>query len=138
MLNMQYVMIWLQITAVEKTKISSCLGVEIGKFITGSSVRTCGFSYSGTQAVFSTDVQMKATCEIFIIDVRNADSSLGEYACLAPSPVSNMSDLYSELQVLESGQSNFSSLMWNLRLLPNIGVADGSNPQLFETSLKIH
>lgn len=54
-------------------------GSEIGMIKTSSSVRTCNFSYSANMASYSTDTTMKQLCEIFIIDVRNADNSIGMY-----------------------------------------------------------
>jgi translation initiation factor 3 subunit I len=53
-------------------------GKEIGRISTASSVRTCNFSYSANMAMYSTDKQMGNQCEMFIIDVRNADDSIGE------------------------------------------------------------
>uniref|UniRef100_T1GQS6 Serine-threonine kinase receptor-associated protein n=1 Tax=Megaselia scalaris TaxID=36166 RepID=T1GQS6_MEGSC len=54
--------------------------VEYGKVLasipTKSSVRTTNFSYSGNQAAYTTDKAMGQNCELFIIDVRTADSSL--------------------------------------------------------------
>lgn len=57
-------------------------GKEIGKVGTGTSVRTCMFSYSANTAVFSTDKRMNVNCEINIIDVRNADASIGKLSTL--------------------------------------------------------
>lgn len=54
--------------------------VEFGKVLASipakSSVRTTTFSYSGNQAAYTTDKAMGQNCELFIIDVRTADSSL--------------------------------------------------------------
>lgn len=54
--------------------------VEFGKVLASipakSSVRTTNFSYSGNQAAYTTDKAMGQNCELFIIDVRTADSSL--------------------------------------------------------------
>jgi len=53
-------------------------GKEIGQLTTNSSVRTCGFSYSANLAVFSTDKALGHQCEMFIMDVRNVDSTLSQ------------------------------------------------------------
>lgn len=45
---------------------------------TNSSVRACGFSYSANLAVFSTDKALGHQCEMFIMDVRNVDSTLSQ------------------------------------------------------------
>lgn len=52
------------------------LGKSIATITCKSSIRTCNFSYSGNQAAYSTDKTMGQSCELSIIDVRNADSSL--------------------------------------------------------------
>uniref|UniRef100_U5EMH0 Eukaryotic translation initiation factor 3 subunit I n=1 Tax=Corethrella appendiculata TaxID=1370023 RepID=U5EMH0_9DIPT len=51
-------------------------GIEIASIECKSSVRTCSFSYSGNQAAYSTDRAMNNNCELFVIDVRNADESI--------------------------------------------------------------
>ncbi|XP_034472468.1 eukaryotic translation initiation factor 3 subunit I [Drosophila innubila] len=53
-------------------------GSVIASIPTKSSVRTSTFSFSGNQAAYSTDKAMGQNCELFIIDVRNADSTLSE------------------------------------------------------------
>lgn len=55
-------------------------GTVIASIAAKSSVRTCNFSFSGNQAAYSTDKAMGQNCELFIIDVRTADSSLSEQA----------------------------------------------------------
>lgn len=65
--------------------------VENGKSIATiqakSSVRTCNFSYSGNQAAYSTDKAMGHSCELFIIDVRTADSSIANADAILRIPV---------------------------------------------------
>ncbi|XP_067002622.1 eukaryotic translation initiation factor 3 subunit I [Anabrus simplex] len=62
-------------------------GKEIGKVGANSSVRTCLFSYSANMAVYSTDKQYGHQCEMFIIDVRNADESVGSAAPIMRIPI---------------------------------------------------
>ncbi|PSN54575.1 Eukaryotic translation initiation factor 3 subunit I [Blattella germanica] len=54
-------------------------GCQVGKIENCSSVRSCNFSYSANMAAYSTDAHLRQQCEIFIIDVRNADESIGKY-----------------------------------------------------------
>lgn len=53
-------------------------GDEIGRINTASAVRSCAYSYSANMAAYSTDNTMGKQCEIFIVDVRNADSTIGD------------------------------------------------------------
>jgi len=62
-------------------------GSQIGEITTKSSVRTCGFSYSGNMAVYSTDKAMRQECEIFVVDVRNVDTSIGDASPIIRIPV---------------------------------------------------
>lgn len=53
------------------------IGCQIGEIKNTSSVRSCNFSYSANMAAYSTDAHLRQQCEILIIDVRNADESIG-------------------------------------------------------------
>jgi translation initiation factor 3 subunit I len=55
------------------------VGYQIGKIENSSSVRSCIFSYSANLAAYSTDAHLGQQCEILIIDVRNADDSIGNF-----------------------------------------------------------
>lgn len=59
--------------------ISLFIGSQIGKIENSSSVRSCNFSYSANMAAYSTDAHLGQQCEILIIDVRNADESIGNF-----------------------------------------------------------
>lgn len=53
-------------------------GVEIGMLSVQSAIRTCVFSYSSNMAVYSTDATYGLSCELLVIDVRNADESFNK------------------------------------------------------------
>jgi len=64
--------------------ISLFVGCQIGKIENSSSVRSCNFSYSANMAAYSTDAHLGQQCEMLIIDVRNADESIGNFfSCVA-------------------------------------------------------
>lgn len=71
-------------------------GNDLGTIDCNSAVRTVNFSYSGNQASYSTDMAMKHNCELFIIDVRNVDSS-------NQSPV---------LKLTMNQQTKITSMLW--------------------------
>lgn len=75
-------MFWFLFISLFHLKMSMVSGVEIGNINTNSSVRTCNFSYSANMAAFSTDTARKQVCEIIIVDVRNADKSIGKAVIL--------------------------------------------------------
>lgn len=64
-------------------------GTVIASIAAKSSVRTCNFSYSGNQAAYTTDKAMGQNCELFIIDVRNADSSIAHQDPTLRIPILN-------------------------------------------------
>ncbi|XP_075229066.1 eukaryotic translation initiation factor 3 subunit i [Lycorma delicatula] len=95
-------------------------GVEIGKIDTASSVRTCAFSYSANMAAYSTDNTMGKQCEIFIVDVRGADSSIGDSQpimriSVEPSPkVTSL--LWGPLdETVITGHENGEIIQWDLK-----------------------
>lgn len=75
-----------------------CTGTEVGTVTTKSSVRTCGFSYSGNMAVYSTDKAMGQMCEIFVVDVRNVDTSIADSDPIIRIPVPDSKVNYSSLK----------------------------------------
>lgn len=95
-------------------------GKEIGKVSTGTSVRTCMFSYSANTAVFSTDKRMNTNCEIHIIDVRNADASLEHQDPIMRIPVDGSkvtSILWGPLdETIISGHEDGKITMWDLKM----------------------
>lgn len=52
-------------------------GKEVSNFVTGSAVRTCGFSHNGNYLMYSTDAALGFDCEIFLYDIRVTDSPIG-------------------------------------------------------------
>lgn len=46
-------------------------GKELANLVTGSAVRTCGFSYSGKQVFYTTDKAMGRACEISLFDIND-------------------------------------------------------------------
>ncbi|KAJ6643707.1 Eukaryotic translation initiation factor 3 subunit I [Pseudolycoriella hygida] len=64
-------------------------GTTIATIKCKSPGRTCGFSYSGNQAAYSNDSSMGQTCEVTIIDVRNADSNLSTADPILRIPISS-------------------------------------------------
>lgn len=97
--------------------------VEVGSVIASipakSSVRTCNFSYSGNQAAYSTDKAMGQNSELFIIDVRTADSSLAEQnpilrIPMTPSKITSM--LWGPLdETIITGHDNGQISIWDIR-----------------------
>ncbi|XP_055607105.1 eukaryotic translation initiation factor 3 subunit I [Uranotaenia lowii] len=74
-------------------------GRTLGTIQCNSASRTANFSYSGNQASYSTDKAMGHNCELFIIDVRNVDSSIS-----GQSPVLKLT--------MNAEQSKITSMMW--------------------------
>lgn len=54
-------------------------GKELANFENGSAVRTCGFSFSGHDVMYSTDKTMGRSCEVLFFDTRD-QSQLGEWS----------------------------------------------------------
>lgn len=105
-------------------KLWDCeIGKEIGTIPTKSSVRTCNFSYSANMAAFTTDKAMGNLCEIFIIDTRNADSSIqtADPILRIPAPDSRVSSLlWGTLdEVLLTGHENGEIIQWDLKVIVN-------------------
>lgn len=95
-------------------------GVEIGDIQTNSSVRTCNFSYSANMAVYSTDKAMGHNCEIFIIDVRNVDSSLRDSPPILRIPINGprvSSLLWGAIdETLLTGHENGEIIQWDVKV----------------------
>lgn len=94
-------------------------GTVIGSIPTKSSVRTCNFSYSGNQAAYSTDKAMGQNSELFIIDVRTADSSIAEQAPTLRIPMLQSkitSMLWGALdETIITGHDNGQISIWDIR-----------------------
>nr|XP_036214734.1 eukaryotic translation initiation factor 3 subunit I isoform X2 [Bactrocera oleae] len=94
-------------------------GTVIASIPAKSSVRTCNFSYSGNQAAYSTDKAMGQNCELFIIDVRTADSSIEEQVPILripmlPSKITSM--LWGPLdETIITGHDNGQISIWDIR-----------------------
>ncbi|XP_018320997.1 eukaryotic translation initiation factor 3 subunit I [Agrilus planipennis] len=94
-------------------------GKQIGNISTNSSVRACNFSYSANMACFVTDKAMKNICEIFIMDVRNADDSIGDADPILRIPVNGprvSSLLWGTLdETVITGHENGEIIQWDLK-----------------------
>lgn len=102
-------------------KIWDCeTGKPIGNITTNSSVRACNFSYSANMAAYATDKAMGHQCEIFIIDVRNADDSIGQADPILRIPVNGSrvsSLLWGALdETLLTGHENGEITIWDLKV----------------------
>ncbi|XP_065184075.1 eukaryotic translation initiation factor 3 subunit I-like [Sycon ciliatum] len=51
-------------------------GTQLHELKTFSAVRACGFSYSGSQVLISTDSQMGKPCELSIFDINRTDKAI--------------------------------------------------------------
>lgn len=95
-------------------------GKEIGNIDTNSSVRTCLFSYSGNMAVYTTDKAMKQPCEIFVIDVRNADKSFSSNDPILRIPIKSgrvSSILWDNLdEHIITGHENGDIIKWDVKV----------------------
>jgi translation initiation factor 3 subunit I len=95
-------------------------GVTIATIDCKSSVRRCNFSYSGNQAAYSTDKAMGFNCELFIIDVRNADSSLNKADPVLKMPMAQSkitSMVWGALdESIITGHENGQISRWDLRM----------------------
>ncbi|XP_055844498.1 eukaryotic translation initiation factor 3 subunit I [Episyrphus balteatus] len=97
--------------------------VEYGSVVASipakSSVRTTHFSYSGNQAAYSTDKAMGQNSELFIIDVRNADSSISEQDPILRIPMLQSkitSMLWGALdETIITGHENGQISLWDIR-----------------------
>lgn len=94
-------------------------GTIIASIDAKSSVRTCSFSYSGNQAAYSTDKAMGQNSELFIIDVRNADSSLSNHDPILriPMPLSKITSmLWGPMdETIITGHDNGQISIWDIR-----------------------
>lgn len=103
-------------------KVWDCeTGTEIGHITTNSSVRTCMFSYSATMAAYSTDKAMKHPCEIFIIDTRTVDESIGSGQPILRIPMEGSkisSMLWGPLdEYVITGHENGELIQWDLKVI---------------------
>lgn len=95
-------------------------GRVLGNIPTASSSRTANFSYSGNQASYSTDKAMGHNCELFIIDVRNVDSSISNQSPVLKLTMNQQSKITSCLwgaldETIITGHENGSIRIWDLR-----------------------
>jgi len=95
-------------------------GKSLGKVQTKTSVRTCVFSYSGQQAVYSTDSQMGYPSEIFIIDLRMVDSTFGDNDPVMRIPLTGAPKATSMVwgsldEYIISGHENGDLAQWDLK-----------------------
>lgn len=94
-------------------------GTVIASIPAKSSVRTCNFSYSGNQAAYSTDKAMGQNSELFIIDVRTADSSIAEQNPILRIPMLQSkitSMLWGPLdETIITGHDNGQISIWDIR-----------------------
>lgn len=95
-------------------------GRVLGTIPTTSSSRTANFSYSGNQASYSTDKAMGHNCELFIIDVRNVDSSISNQSPVLKLTMNQQSKITSCLwgaldETVITGHENGSIRIWDLR-----------------------
>lgn len=94
-------------------------GSVIASIAAKSSVRTTHFSYSGNQAAYSTDKAMGQNSELFIIDVRNADSSISEQDAILRIPMLQSkitSMLWGALdETIITGHENGQISLWDIR-----------------------
>ena len=83
-------------------------------------MRTCVFSYSGQQAVYSTDSQMGYPSEIFIIDLRMVDSTFGDNDPVMRFPLTGAPKATSMVwgsldECIISGHENGDLAQWDLK-----------------------
>lgn len=94
-------------------------GNSVAMIPTKSSARTVGFSYSGNQAAYSTDKAMGNICELFVIDVRNPDSSLNDGDAILRIPVSHSKITAMHWGTMDetiiTGHENGQITLWDLR-----------------------
>lgn len=100
-------------------------GKLVGKLETKSAVRTCAYSYSGNMATYTTDKAMGNLCEIFLIDVREADT-IGESDPILRIPIDESkvtSILFGTLdEFLITGHENGDLCQWDLKTGKKIKV----------------
>ncbi|XP_017773651.1 PREDICTED: eukaryotic translation initiation factor 3 subunit I [Nicrophorus vespilloides] len=95
-------------------------GKEIASISTNSSVRTCNFSYSANMAAYCTDKALKHMCEMFIVDTRIVDDSLGSAEPILRIPINGprvSSLLWGALdETLLTGHENGEIIQWDLKM----------------------
>lgn len=95
-------------------------GHALGTIPCTSACRTANFSYSGNQASYSTDKAMGHNCELFIIDVRNVDSSISGQSPVLKLTMNQQTKITSMLwgaldETVITGHENGSIRIWDLR-----------------------
>uniref|UniRef100_A0A0K8TS97 Eukaryotic translation initiation factor 3 subunit I n=1 Tax=Tabanus bromius TaxID=304241 RepID=A0A0K8TS97_TABBR len=94
-------------------------GAQVASLSAKSPVRTTNFSYSGNMAAYTTDKAMSQNCELFIIDVRNADSSVSHQDPIIRIPMLQSkitSMLWGPLdETIITGHDNGMICAWDLK-----------------------
>ncbi|XP_053685379.1 eukaryotic translation initiation factor 3 subunit I [Sabethes cyaneus] len=95
-------------------------GQVLGTIRCSSAARTANFSYSGNQASYSTDKAMGSNSELFIIDVRNVDSSISDQNSVFKFTMNQQTKITSMLwgaldETVITGHENGSIRIWDLR-----------------------
>jgi len=95
-------------------------GIQLGKIDTNSAVRTSAFSFSGNQAVYTTDSKMKQPCEMFLIDVRTSDNSIDGAEPIIRLQMEKDKTVTSVLwgpldETVITGHENGDIMQWDLR-----------------------
>ena len=115
------------------------LGKSLGKVQTETSVKTCVFSYSGRQIVYSTDSQMGCQSEISVIDVRMIDSTSSDInpQIKIPSSASKATSmLWGALdETIISGHENGDLELWDVRKKMKIKSVSGHGKAINDMQL---
>jgi len=94
-------------------------GTIIASIESKSPIRSCNFSYSGNQAAYSTDSNMGQSSSLVVIDVRTADSSIGEQEPILRIPMvpsKATSILWGPLdETIITGHDNGQINIWDVR-----------------------
>ncbi|XP_055378462.1 eukaryotic translation initiation factor 3 subunit I [Condylostylus longicornis] len=106
---------------VERGEVTASIGSK-------SAVRTCNFSYSGNQAAYTTDKAMQQNCELFIVDVRNVDSTLSHQDPIMRIPILQSkvtSMLWGPLdESIITGHENGQVTLWDIRIGKEINAVN--------------
>jgi len=104
-------------------------GKQIGMIQTNTAVRTCNFSYGGNAICFTTDKQMKYTCDIVLVDPRNF--RLEEAICKSSIPTAGpkvTSMVWSNLdENIVTGHDNGDIVLWEARDFKKISIKSEHN-----------
>lgn len=91
-------------------------GKELESIVTKTAVRTCGFSYSGQELMYTTDKSMGKQCELNVVDLRQ---DTRESAIVIPVLDNGKitSALWGNLdESIISGHDNGAIVIWDLKL----------------------